>query len=106
MSRCCSNPKANGWPPVLTAEMPANFSFRDHMMDQTHIMYAYWQQPMTNRYTLFVTLGDIKVTFRSACRTCRRYKRINKPSREQCGSRSKEVRVLGMFPTLFPSMSS
>ena len=33
--------------PVLEGLIHAS---RDHMMDQTHVMYYYWQQPMANTY--------------------------------------------------------
>lgn len=29
------------------------------MMDQTHVMYYYWQQPMTNTYVQSLSLTNI-----------------------------------------------
>ena len=71
------------------------------MMDQTHIMYAYWQQPMTNRYAVTTYHSRTIVTSHAACHTCRKSSRRSKPSRVQCDSQLKEAKVHGAFFPLF-----
>ena len=39
-------------------------ALRDHMMDQTHVMYYYWQQPMANTYVRLMCFFRIMLSSR------------------------------------------